>query len=102
MTALVRPTLWDSVGTAAPIDRKGILTRWSCAHLEVTKFTHIDHRVGPGSFADTWHGLVCVRCGEVTEKFLADDPCNADLTKRGEPWPWARGPERDKDEWRRS
>jgi hypothetical protein len=65
---LPKPNLFDSVGTAVPIERAFVLRRLACGHRETTRFTWIDHRSGPGSFADTWLGLVCVKCGEVVER----------------------------------
>lgn len=38
-----------------------------CQHLNTTKFTWIDHRAGPGSFADTFEGQVCVACSTITK-----------------------------------
>jgi hypothetical protein len=82
---LPKPNLMDSVGTAVPIKRRNFLVRLHCSHRETTKFTWIDHRAGPGSFADTWLGLVCVYCGQVLDKF---PPAYGDeRTKLGAPWP---------------
>lgn len=64
------------------VNQGSILTRVTCTHdqvltvetelgLEVVPtivpFILIDHKAGPGSFADNFHGTVCRVCGSILE-----------------------------------
>lgn len=39
-----------------------------CGHPATTRFIRIDHRSGPGCFADNYEGRVCLICGGITEE----------------------------------
>jgi hypothetical protein len=40
----------------------------SCLHSLVVEYIRIDHRAGPGCFADNFEGKVCLDCGLVLEE----------------------------------
>ena len=59
-------SIMDSVYTMRPVpDKVGAFTALVCRHSESTEFLWIDHRAGPGSFADNWFEACCVRCKRI-------------------------------------
>lgn len=69
MSLLPKHSTFDTVRTGAPVVRRNWFVRTlTCPHEHSTHFVHIDHRAGPGSFADNFEGIVCCRCGHVLAK----------------------------------
>jgi hypothetical protein len=70
---LPRPGLMDSVHLERSI--KGVDTRsWlakllrPCPHANTVAYDRVDHRAGPGSFADNFSGHVCADCGIIVKE----------------------------------
>lgn len=47
-------------------ERRG--NRLFCKHAERGNFVRIDHRAGPGSFADNFEGEACKDCGKIFQE----------------------------------
>lgn len=47
---------------------KRMNNRLFCSHVERQNFVRIDHRAGPGSFADNYEGSACTGCGKIFEE----------------------------------
>ena len=43
-------------------------SRVFCNHSERGNYVRIDHRAGPGSFADNFEGKACKACGKIFEE----------------------------------
>lgn len=39
-----------------------------CKHPFTSRYTRIDHRAGPGSWADNYEGEVCLKCGRIVRE----------------------------------
>lgn len=67
-------SLWDSVYLEAEIIRRSVFGRLMCwlssrhKHLDPVKYTRIDHRAGPGAYADNFTGKCCANCGTILEE----------------------------------
>ena len=76
---LPKPSLMDTIQVVSAEhpypgsrEKPGTITRsWlrslTCLHApeNLLQYVRIDHRAGPGSFADNFSGHVCCNCGEV-------------------------------------
>ena len=60
--------LMDSVYCKHEITRGNSRDRVACLHWLVVPYQRIDHRAGPGCFADNFEGTVCVYCGSIIEE----------------------------------
>ena len=67
MVILRKQTLMHTVKTDDPV-RRSYARLLVCKHTYSTKYVHVDHRGGPGAFADSWQGLVCVNCGAIMSR----------------------------------
>ena len=59
----VMDTVFRPDGEPLPLSRP--LVAPECSHPAVAEYIRIDHRAGPGSFADNFEGKVCVICGQI-------------------------------------
>jgi hypothetical protein len=67
---LRRSSLMETIAPKRQVVRKGFFARLRCAHPKESRtvYTRIDHRAGPGSFADNYFGTACRLCGQVLEE----------------------------------
>jgi hypothetical protein len=56
---------WDSVTSAKPVTIRSPVFRLLCEHGDLTEYTRIDHRAGPGGYSDSYKGLACVLCSKL-------------------------------------
>ncbi len=64
------PGLMDTIQLppGVVVHRAGWVFRSRCVHLLRSSYVRIDHRAGPGGFADNYEGQVCCDCGTVLEE----------------------------------
>lgn len=58
----------DTVETERKITRLSGSERKKCEHEDLTAYLRVDHRDGPGLYADNYEGVVCVDCGAIIDE----------------------------------
>lgn len=62
---LPNPGLFDTIQCEKPIERHSMFHRAKCLHARQADYVRIDHRAGPGGYADNFKGVVCCDCGRI-------------------------------------
>ncbi len=68
MRILPEQGLFDSISLDEKVSHvvhRSWLGSFCCGHSRAVFYTRIDHRGGPGSFADTFKGHACIDCGKI-------------------------------------
>jgi hypothetical protein len=67
---LPKDGIWDSVyrRDGGPLPLRRWMRTLGCRHVITREYVRIDHRAGPGSFADNFEGEVCLNCGVVVRE----------------------------------
>ena len=59
------PGLLDTIQCEKEIHRHLLFARAKCYHVTQADYVRIDHRAGPGGYADNFAGIVCCDCGRI-------------------------------------